>query len=139
MPQAAPQANTFRARHRLAHARQFQAVYGARVRKVRGPITIFALPNGLDHPRLGLSIGRRCGTAVRRNTIKRRLREAFRLRQHDLPRIEAPPDGPPEGYDFIASAAPHEPLTVEEYTRALVGCAADLHREWVKRRRKAQS
>lgn len=138
MPQGAPKANTFRARHRLAHARQFQAVYGGRVRKMRGPITVFALPNGLAHPRLGLSIGRRCGTAVRRNTIKRRLREAFRLGQHDLPRIDETLGESVGGYDFIASASPHEPMSVEEYSRALMGCAAELHREWLKRIRKGQ-
>ncbi|MBL8745256.1 MAG: ribonuclease P protein component [Phycisphaerae bacterium] len=139
MPDAAPRPNTFRARHRLAHARQFQAVYGARMRKARGPITLFALPNGLEHPRLGLSIGRRCGTAVRRNTIKRRLREAFRLGQHRLPTIERSSGGSAEGYDFVASASPHEPMSVEEYARAFMACAAELHREWLKRRRRAES
>ncbi len=138
MPEAPPKTNTFRARHRLAHARQFQAVYGGRVRKMRGPITVFALPNGLEHPRFGLSIGRRCGTAVRRNTIKRRLREAFRLGQHDLPRIDEALGAKAGGYDFIASASPHEPLSVEEYSKALAACAAELHKEWVKRIRKGQ-
>lgn len=122
----------FRPRHRLAHARQFQAVYGARVRKARGPITIFAAPNDAPHARLGLSIGRRCGNAVMRNVIKRRLREAFRLHQHDLPQREG---DPPEcgGYDFVITAGKHEPLSVERYAEMLLSSAAELHREWTKR------
>ena len=133
MAEARAKSLTFRRRHRLAHAREFQAVYGGRVRKVRGPLTVFALPNGLEHPRLGLSVGRRCGTAVMRNRIKRGVREAFRLSQHDLPRLEGERAG---SFDFIVSTSPHPPMSVEEYGRALAGCAADLHREWMRRFRK---
>lgn len=133
MSSAAAKSFTFRRRHRLAHARQFQAVYGGRVRKVRGPMTVFALPNGLSHPRLGLSVGRRCGTAVMRNRIKRGVREAFRLAQHDLPMIEAGAGASEGSYDFIVSTSPHEPLTAEEYGRAFAAAATELHREWIKR------
>lgn len=140
-PPGPPKTFTFRRRHRLAHARQFQAVYGGRVRKVRGPLTVFALPNGMEHPRLGLSVGRRCGTAVMRNRIKRGVREAFRFAQHELPVIEQGAGlGVSVGsYDFVVSAAPHEPLTAEDYGRAFVAAAAELHREWIKRLKRAQT
>ncbi|QYJ16200.1 Ribonuclease P protein component [Rubrobacter xylanophilus DSM 9941] len=36
-----------------------------------------AFPNGLGHPRLGLSVSKRVGGAVVRNTVRRRLREVF--------------------------------------------------------------
>jgi ribonuclease P protein component len=42
--------------------------------------------NGLDHARLGLSVGvRAAGGAVRRNRLKRLLREWFRHHQHATP------------------------------------------------------
>jgi ribonuclease P protein component len=113
----------FRRRHRLAHARQFQSVFGARVRRGRGPVTVFALPNGLEHARLGLSIGRRCGPAVVRNALKRRLREAFRLSQQELP----------AGLDFVVTCMPHEPRKPEEYRVILVACCQWLGKEWARR------
>src|ERR671914_858627 len=98
---------TFPKAHRLGGELEFKAVYDARVRESRGPLTAYALPNDLGHPRLGLSVSRRVGTAPRRNRIKRLLRETFRLMQHDFPR----------GYDLVIVVRPHEPLILAEYQR----------------------
>lgn len=54
-------------------------------RVVDGRLTLWAVPNGLEYARFGLTVGRKHGGAVQRNRIKRVLREAFRLSQHDLP------------------------------------------------------
>lgn len=99
----------FRRRHRLSGARAYQAVYQARLRKHRGPLTVYARPNDLDHPRLGLSVAARVGGAVTRHTIKRRLREAFRLLQHEIRRP----------LDLVINVQPHEPLPMDEYSRLL--------------------
>lgn len=119
---AAPRA-LFRPRHRLTHARQFAAVYGAKVRKSDGPFTVFALPNGLPHCRLGLSVGRRVGSAVARNRVKRLVREAFRLMQHESPR----------GLDLVVTVAPHAPLELPRVAEHLRRCWQALEREWRKR------
>ena len=45
--------------------------------------------NRLDYPRLGLAVAARAvGNAVSRNRIRRIVREAFRLRQRELPAID---------------------------------------------------
>lgn len=46
---------------------------------------MLAIPNRLEHPRLGLAISRKVArTAVARNRIKRAVRERFRHRQDEL-------------------------------------------------------
>lgn len=118
-----PKSFSFRRRHRLRLAREFRAVYEARCRKAQGPLVLFARPNDMEHPRLGLSVRRTVGTAVRRNRIKRLIREAFRFMQHDWPR----------GYDLIVVVRPHDPLTLAEYQRCIHKAMRQLHREWDRR------
>ena len=55
--------------------------------------------------RLGLAVGRRVGHAPKRNLIKRRLREAFRVRRAAMP----------AGIDIVVSVRPHDPLSVDAY------------------------
>ena len=48
-------------------------------------LTLLAVANGLEFPRLGLAISRKVArNAVSRNRIKRQIRESFRLRQTSL-------------------------------------------------------
>jgi len=105
---------------RLRTRADFSAVYDARTRETRGPLVIYARPNQLGHPRLGLSTSRKVGTAVRRNRIRRLIREAFRHLQHDLP----------SGYDLLVVIRAHEPLALGEYQKLMLAMVVKLHGVW---------
>ena len=111
---------------RMVRSRDFDAVYSARVRTSSGPLVVWAAPNQAGHCRLGLAISRRVGTAVRRNRIRRLIRESFRLIEPELP-------SEPQGYDLVVSARRHEPLTLDRYRQTLLDAAHELHRKWTKR------
>ena len=106
----------FPARMRVRLDRDFKRAYDLRLRRDLGFAALLGAPNGLDHPRLGISISRRVGTAARRNRIKRLLREAFRLEQRSLP----------AGVDLIVQVRPHEPRELAAYRAALLEHAPPL-------------
>jgi ribonuclease P protein component len=111
---------TFPKSHRIRSRSDFSAVFDNRIKAARGPLIAYARPNDLPHPRLGISISRNVGTAPRRNRIKRLLREAFRLHQHDWPK----------GYDIVLVVRPHEPLILAEYQKLLTALMLKLHASW---------
>jgi ribonuclease P protein component len=113
-------------RRRLLKPGQFEAVYAARLNRHVGPLAVHVMPNEEDGWRIGLSVPRRVGTAVRRNRIKRRLREVFRLAQHDLP----------GSYDLVINVRPHEALDVVEYRQLLERAAKELDEAWRRKSRK---
>lgn len=129
----------FRTRHRLTHAREFEAVYDARMRKSRGPLIVFTRPNGLPNHRLGLAVSARLGGAVLRNRLKRLIREAFRHEQHTLPRAPSPESDAGHGFDIIVSVRGREPLPLAAYRTLLVQLVADAAAEWSRRGRRADS
>lgn len=109
--------------------REFDRAYRARAVKRAGPLRVHAAPNELGYCRLGLSVSRRVGNAVRRNRIKRLLRESFRLLQHDLP----------GGYDLVVVVMRHDPMRLEDYQRLLADAVRRLDDHWNKRRRQGAS
>jgi ribonuclease P protein component len=116
------QSYSFPRAHRLSGRSAFAAVYAATTRKLRGPLALYSRPNKLPHCRWGLSVSARVGPAVRRNRVKRLLRESIRLLQHDLP----------GGYDLIISVRPHDPLMLADYQKILADLAGQTHDHWTK-------
>jgi len=124
----------FRRNQRLTHAREFQAVFGSKLRKNAGPITVHARArdednNGKNTCRLGLSIGKRVGNAVKRGRFKRLIREAFRLAQHEI--AEAPASG--RHYDIVVSMRPHEPMSPDRYADMLVQSVRKIDKDLTRR------
>lgn len=58
--------------------------------------SVHALPNTIGEPRLGLSVSKKVGTAVKRNKVRRRLKEVFDSSAKRLP----------YNLDFVISARP---------------------------------
>lgn len=83
-------------RTRLTDSPEFDRVY-RQGKAYRGRFfSVHAFPNELGHPRLGLSVSRKVGGAVTRNTVRRRLREVFYASVGDEQ----------GGVDFVISARP---------------------------------
>lgn len=77
-------------RLRLLTGRDFQSVFDDVQLKVPDqPILILSRPNDLGHPRLGFVISKKnIRKAVKRNRVRRIIRESFRLNQHNLPSVD---------------------------------------------------
>ncbi|HSR12821.1 MAG TPA: ribonuclease P protein component [Thermodesulfobacteriota bacterium] len=70
-----------RVRKRADHQRVYREGAKFQSRHFRASVC----PNTLPHRRLGVTAGKRIGPAVRRNRLKRRIREFFRLNKDLLP------------------------------------------------------
>jgi len=73
----------------LTSRREFAEVYDKGLRVGSSSFSVFGLVNHLGFCRLGLTVSRKIGNAVRRNRVRRRLREVFR---HNRARLEPPLD-----------------------------------------------
>jgi len=70
--------NCFPKTARLLKSEEYQRVYDAGKRTAGRFLQIFYCSNQLGHSRFGISVSKRFGNAVRRNLIKRRIREGVR-------------------------------------------------------------
>lgn len=105
---------------RLHGKTAFIAVYQQGKRWYGGSLVIVAVPNDLKFNRLGLSVSRKVGNAVKRHRIKRLLRESFRLSQCEQP----------TGYDIIIIVRPHDLFPQPEYQTILLKSITKLHDKW---------
>lgn len=69
----------------LRRPQDFERVYESGVRSGDDHLLIYVHKNDLNVLRAGVSVSRKHGSAVHRNIKRRRLKEAFRLLQHELP------------------------------------------------------
>ncbi len=79
MPQRLP------ARLRITRQCDFKRAFAHGSRAADRRLCVWVAGNDLDHPRLGVTVGKRHGNAVRRNRLKRVTREAFRLALDEFP------------------------------------------------------
>ena len=67
----------------------FSSVFNLRKRIANKHLVMRYRPNGNNSPRLGLIVAKKIAKlAVKRNYMRRILRELFRLNQHDLPAVD---------------------------------------------------
>ena len=107
---------------RLGGRGVFAAIYANGSRQNAGPLLVYSLPNSRPFNRWGLSAGRRIGTAVRRNRLKRLIRESIRLLKCEVA----------GGYDVVIVIRAHEPLKVGLYRQKLKTAMAQAHEHWSK-------
>jgi ribonuclease P protein component len=93
---------------RLHRDRDFARVLAAGRRAEDQRLIVYVDENHQTQTRLGIRAHRRVGPAVRRNRIRRLIREAFRLERHELP----------AGLDVVCIAkAPPQPSTADARRR----------------------
>ena len=81
---------------RLVKNKQFKDVLANKTCASDELLMVYSVKNDCGLARLGVSIGKSCGDAVTRNRLKRLIREAFRLNQHQLP----------SGVDYMVMISP---------------------------------
>ena len=87
---------SFRKKERITKKSEFQTIIKHGARYTTKNFVIIIHQNNRDLRRLGISVSKKVGGAVKRNRVKRLVREFFRLNKHQLP----------ESKDFLFVAKP---------------------------------
>lgn len=77
---------TLKKNERLLKRAEFTAVNQNGEKYYTKNFLIILKPNGLDIARLGITISKKVGNSVKRNRIKRLIREFFRLNKKEIPK-----------------------------------------------------
>ena len=110
---------TFLKRSHLRRPAEFDRVFAEKRRASDRTLLIYGTRNGLGWTRIGLSVSRKHGGAVRRVRLRRLLREAFRIAQHDIP----------PGLDLVLIPQAGAEWTLDDGRRSLVALARQLARK----------
>lgn len=105
---------------RMIRKGDFERAFAGRCTAGDSLLVVYVLPNGLDCPRIGLTVGKRHGNAVQRNRLRRLLREAFRLEQHNLP----------AGFDYMLVPRPAPQADLATHRQGLLRLATKAVRRW---------
>ncbi len=87
---------SFRKKERITKKSEFQTIIKDGIRYTTKNFVIIIHQNNRDLRRLGISVSKKVGGAVKRNRVKRLVREFFRLNKDQLP----------ESKDFLFVAKP---------------------------------
>jgi ribonuclease P protein component len=112
---------------RLLRASEFERVFDARNSASDAWMVVYGAAAELGHPRLGLTVSRRVGGAVVRNRWKRRLREAFRQTQSDLPPL-----------DLVCVVRGDSPLAVAQVRESLIALSDRIQTKIVERAKRRE-
>jgi ribonuclease P protein component len=103
---------------RLRLRTDFKRVYAGESKLYGRFVVLFALPNGQEGFRLGITATRKLGNAVKRNFVKRRLREIYRrLRARER-------SSSSRGFDLVLNVRPSAAAATFEELRS------DVERVW---------
>lgn len=104
--------------NRIRSKQTFAEVYSAKQRAGDKYLLLFAITNHLEQSRLGVSVSKKNGNAIKRARKKRIIREAFRLVQYQLPR----------GLDLVVIPRPEIEADLKQYQRSLKQLSQKLSR-----------